>query len=195
MSTAPLPRIDRLAYLARERAAGERSEYRDGRVVAMAGAGRDHNRVVTNLVATLDNALRHGPCNVYANDLRVSVAGGARYLYPDVIVTCGEEVFEDDRRDNLVNPLLLVEVLSPGTEAYDRGEKFLAYQQIPSLREYVLVTIRPRRVEVFRRQDDGGWRYASYPFAAPPVHLESIDVGLTFASIFARVPPEGPVPS
>lgn len=191
MSTAPLPRVDRLAYLARERAAGERSEFRDGRVVAMAGAGRDHNRLVTNLVVALDNALRDGPCNVYASDLRVSIAGGTRYLYPDVVATCGEEVFEDERRDNLVSPLL-VEVLSPGTEAYDRGETFLAYQQIPSLREYVLVTIRPRRVEVFRRQDDDGWHYTSCPFTEPPVRLESIDVELAFEAVFARVPPEAP---
>src|SRR4051812_5144260 len=128
MSALTTPRITPQEYLRRERLAEFRSEYRGGRVVAMAGASRIHNRIVTNLTSTLNTQLRDRPCNNYANDLRVSVRGGEHYLYPDVVVTCGREAFEDDQFDSLVNPIVIIEVLSCSTEADDRGEKFLDYQ-------------------------------------------------------------------
>lgn len=127
--------------------------------MALAGAGRNHSKIVSNLVAAIGNGLRDQDCNVYASDFRVSIAGGKRYVYPDVLVTCGEEIFEDDHRDNLVNPMVILEVLSTSTEGYDRGEKFLLYQAIPSLKEYFLVSHVARRFEVFRKQLDGTWVY------------------------------------
>ncbi len=187
MSAIPVPLLTREQYLRQERRAEFRSEYHRGRVVAMAGTSRNHSRIVSNISISLGVQLRGRPCNNYSSDLRVSVRGGERYLYPDVVVTCGEEQFEDAELDILVNPLVVIEVLSPSTEAYDRGAKFLYYQSIPSLREYVLVSQTVRRFEVYRKQPDGSWLYQSFPFSPPPLVLQSIDCTLTFDEIYDKV--------
>jgi Uma2 family endonuclease len=191
MSALPLPLVSPQEYLRRERLAPFRSEYRGGRVVAMAGAARNHNRIVSNLSLFLGNQLLKRPCNNYSSDMRVSVRGGERYLYPDVVVTCGQETFEDDHRDTLVNPIVIIEVLSSSTEAYDRGEKFLDYQTIPSLEEYVLITPSPRRFEVYRRQADDSWLYHSSAFSPAPLILQSIDCTLTPDEVYRKVESEG----
>jgi Uma2 family endonuclease len=190
MATAPVPHVIPQEYLRRERLAEFRSEFLDGRIVAMAGTTRKHSRIITNLSTTLDVQLRDRPCNVYTADLRVSVRGGDAYLYPDVVVTCGEETFEDDQFDTLVNPAVVIEVLSPSTEAYDRGEKFQKYQSIPSLQEYVLITPSPRRFEVYRRQADGSWQYQSWAFSPPPLVLESIGCTLSAEDVYRKVEPD-----
>ena len=187
MSALPTTAIPRAEYLRRERLAEFRSEYHRGEIVAMSGATRIHSRIVTNLTTSLDNQLRDRPCNVYANELRVGIQGGEHYVYPDVVVTCGEERFEDDQFDCLVNPLVVIEVLSPSTEAYDRGEKFLSYQGIPEFREYVLVSQSSRRVEVFRKQADGSWLYQSSSFTPTPLRLESIDCVMIPEEIYRKV--------
>ena len=191
MSVNPIPRLSPQEYLRRERLATERSEYRgpDG-IVAMSGASRKHNRIVVNVSVSLANQLRDRPCNNYSNDLRVSVRGGERYFYPDVVVTCGKEVFEDTDFDTLVNPVVVIEVLSSSTEAYDRGGKFFDYQTIPSLQEYVLITQSPRRFEVYRRQADGSWLYQSWPFSPPPLVLQSIDCTLSADEVYFKVEPD-----
>jgi Uma2 family endonuclease len=191
MSALPLPLVSPQEYLRRERLAPFRSEYRGGRVVAMAGASRIHNRIVTNISTSLDLQLRDRSCNNYSNDMRVSVRGGKGFSYPDVVVTCGQEVFEDHHRDTLVNPIVIIEVLSPSTEAYDRGEKFLDYQMIPSLEEYVLITPSPRRFEVYRRQADGSWLYHSWAFSPVPIVLQSIECTLTPDEVYSKVESEG----
>jgi Uma2 family endonuclease len=168
MSAVPRTQISREEYLRIERAATSRSEFHEGQIVALAGAGRNHNKIVSNLVAAIGNGLREQDCSVYASDFRVSIAGGKRYVYPDVLVTCGQEIFEDDQQDNLVNPMVILEVLSASTEGYDRGEKFLLYQAIPSLREYFLVSQVTRRFEVFRKQADGNWLYQAQEPAETP---------------------------
>jgi Uma2 family endonuclease len=187
MSALPVATMSPAEYLRRERRAEFRSEYHRGQIVAMAGTSRKHSRIVTNLVRVLDTQLLERPCNTYSNELRVSVNGGEHYVYPDIAVTCGQETFEDDEFDTLVNPLVIVEVLSPSTEAYDRGEKFLLYQTIPSLREYVVVSQSPRRLEVFRRQPDGSWLYQSSPFSPPPLHIEAINCTLTPEDVYLKV--------
>jgi Uma2 family endonuclease len=187
MATAPSSYVSPEEYLRRERLAVEKSEYRGGTIVAMAGTTRAHCLIVTNLTVTLAGQLRDRLCNVYSSDLRVSVRGGKRYFYPDLVVTCGQEHFEDARQDTLVNPVVIVEVLSPSTESYDRGEKFLDYQTIPSLQEYVLITPSPRRFERFRRQADGAWLYQSWPFLTPPLVLDSVDCTLTFEDVYRKV--------
>jgi Uma2 family endonuclease len=191
MSALPATVISPAEYLRRERLAETRSEYHRGQIVAMSGATRFHIRIITNLISTLDQQLRDRPCNVYSNDLRVSIRGGEHYVYPDVIVTCGEEKFEDDQFDCLMSPIVVIEILSPSTEAYDRGEKFQAYQLIPSLREYVLVSQSKRRLEVFRKQADGSWLYQSSPFSPPPLHLESIDCTLSPDDVYRKIELEG----
>src|SRR5918999_4630751 len=114
-------------YLQQERIAEFQSEYHKGQVFAMTGASRNHNRIVTNISSCLNVQLKSRSCNNYSNDMRISLQGGKRYVCPDVVVTCGREEFEDENRDSLLNPVVIIEVLSP-SEAYDRGEKFLYYQ-------------------------------------------------------------------
>jgi Uma2 family endonuclease len=196
MSAAPVPpaapqeKVSPQEYLRRERLAEFRSEYHAGFIVPMAATNRIHNRIKTNLSVSLGNQLRDRRCNNYSSDMRVSVRGGKSYLYPDIVVTCGKEEFEDDQLDTLVNPIAIIEVLSTSTEGHDRGFKFLAYQTIPSLQEYVLITPSPRRFEVYRRQPDGSWLYHSWAFSPPPLALQSIGCTLTPEDVYLKVEDE-----
>jgi len=192
MSAVPASLISSAEYLRRERLADFKSEYHRGQVVAMSGASRYHNRIARNLTRLLGNQLRDRPCQNYVNDMRVSVRGGESYLYPDIVVTCGPEQFEDDRFDTLDNPILVIEILSASTEGHDRGAKFLDYQAIPSLAEYVLITQSPRRFEIFRRQADGAWLYQSWAFSPPPLVLQSVDCTLLADDVYFKVEDEAP---
>lgn len=179
MSARPSPRAPVVSleeYLRSEAAAEQRSEYDDGQVWAMAGASRNHNQLVANVSAGLIGWLREKPCNSYATDMRVAIQR-TRFYYPDVVVACDPEQY-DEAHDppSLLNPVAILEVLSPPTEARDRGEKFLWYQAIPSLREYVLISQWPRRIEYFLRGDDGAWAY--HADAIDPRFLEVRSVGL-----------------
>ncbi len=137
-------------YLAFEREAETRHEYIDGEVFAMAGGSREHSLLAANFIRLLGNALVERPCDVFTSDMRIKA--GAHYTYPDLSVACGLHDLEDDKRDTLLNPLLIAEVLSDSTEAYDRGDKFAGYQRIDSLRHYVLVSQKEARVEHFAHQ-------------------------------------------
>lgn len=187
MSAIQVPRIGAEEYLRREGPAAFRSEYCRGRIVAMAGASPTHNLIVGNLIYALNAQLRTRPCRVYANDQRVSVGAGLGYYYPDVVVTCGRQIFDEDQKDTLVNPIVIIEVLSKSTEAFDRVEKFHDYLSIPSLRGYVLVNQTPRRFEIYQRQDDNSWRYESWPFSPPPFVLQSIDCTLVPEDVYLKV--------
>ncbi|MEP7121655.1 MAG: Uma2 family endonuclease [Byssovorax sp.] len=144
-------------YLAWERASPERHEFFDGDTFAIAGATFEHTKIVGNLVGELRSALRHRPCDVTPSDLRVKVPATGLYTYPDVTVLCGDPVFEDDVRDTLFNPTVLIEVLSESSEGYDRGKKFRNYRSIASFREYVLVAQDMMSIERYTRGDDGVW--------------------------------------
>jgi Uma2 family endonuclease len=144
-------------YLAAERTSSERHEFFDGEIFAMAGASFEHNKIVGNLVGELRSALRHRQCDVTPSDLRVKVPATGLYTYPDVTVLCGDPLFEDDARDTLLNPTVLVEVLSESTEGYDRGKKFRNYRSITTFREYVLVAQDAVSVERYTRGEDGVW--------------------------------------
>ena len=187
MATQTKPTITPDVYLALERAASYKSEYLSGEIVAMAGASRRHNLIVANLVRVLGGALLERDCNVYPSDLRVRTSEANLYTYPDVVVTCGEEQFEDDHTDTLLTPLLLVEVLSESTEAYDRGKKFEHYQRIPSLKEYVLVAQDRCRAEQFVRQQDGRWIYSEAHRREEVIALPSIECDLVLDEVYAKV--------
>jgi len=144
-------------YLDFERSSEQRHEYADGEIFAMAGGTREHNLVAGNLFAELRLALLERPCEVYSSDMRLKIAATGRYVYPDVAVVCGRPAFEDEKRDTLLNPTIIVEVLSSSTEAYDRGDKFAQYQTLPSFQEYVLASQKEPRIEHFRRLQDGTW--------------------------------------
>ena len=175
-------------YLAIERRAEFRSEFHRGEMFARAGASRRHNRIVTNLVTALDNQLRERPCNVYSNDMRVKVPHTRLFTYPDLVVTCGKEMFADNEQDTLLDPLVIFEVLSDSTEAYDRGKKFEHYQSIGSLATYVLVAQEARRIEQYVRQEDGRvWIYTEAHGADAVVGIEVIACNLKLEDVYAKV--------
>ncbi len=146
-------------YLAFERASDEKHEYADGEVFAMGGGTRKHSLAGQNIARELGNALLDGPCEVHGSDLRIKAPLPPKYHYADVSVACGEPIFEDDEEDVLLNPKLIVEVLSRSTERYDRGDKFESYRTIGSLTDYVLVSQKAVLVEHYHRIADGTWNY------------------------------------
>jgi|SRR5665213_309900 len=157
MSAQPQPRLTPEQYLEIERAAETRSEYYNGRMYAMSGGTHPHAIVIGNLARHLGNALEKGPCVVTTSDMRVRVNKTGLYTYPDIVVVCDPPRYGDGRHDTVLNPTLIVEVLSPSTEAYDRGFKFAQYRALESLREYALVSQSEPLVEIFRRQPSGDW--------------------------------------
>ena len=189
MSSQPNTYISPEEYLAIERQAEYRSEYYAGEMFAMAGATRRHNRIVTNLTTTLDNQLKARPCNVYSTDMRVNVPRTGLYTYPDLVVTCGEEIFAADKQEDiLLNPLVIIEVLSDSTEAYDRGKKFEHYQSINSLTTFILVTQHSPRVEQYVRQEDGRlWTYSETHEVGATIKVEAIACELKLEDVYSKV--------
>ncbi|OYD94807.1 hypothetical protein CDG76_15595 [Nostoc sp. 'Peltigera membranacea cyanobiont' 210A] len=170
-------------YLVWEPTQEERYEYWDGEVVMMSGATRNHNRVSGNFFKFLDDALADRTCEVYIVDVKVQVEPGQKYFYPDVVVTCDER----DTDPQLVQfPCLIIEVLSPSTEAADRGKKFGKYRQSSTLQEYVLVQVAQPIVEVFRRNEQGKWVLSEYNLG-DILRLESVDVEIAIAHLYRQV--------
>jgi len=155
----------------------------------MAEASRTHNQITSNLVVSLGNKLAERPCSVYVSDMKVRTKTREtnKYNYPDVVITCGDEHFGDDKNDILLNPLLIIEVLPESTEAYDRRLKFFHYQLIPSLSDYLLVTQDFCRVEHYRRREDQQWVYSEYHDPQDVVKIATLDCSLTMAEIYRRV--------
>ena len=174
-------------YLEAERRAQTKSEYLAGQVFAMAGASRGHNRITFNLGGLLYTALRGRACEAYIGDMRVKVAEASAYFHPDVVVVCGQPQFEDEQEDNLLNPTVIIEVLSPSTEEFDRSVKFFAYQKLPSLREYLLVSQHRMCIEHFVRQPDGQWAQREYTRAEQVIHLESANIDLPVQAVYEGV--------
>jgi Uma2 family endonuclease len=175
-------------YLALERAAEGKSEYRDGEMVLMPGASRYHSLIVTNLVRELSQQLKGRPCEVYPNDMRLWVPAARLYTYPDVTVVLGEPALVDDHFDMITNPAVLIEILSPSTRAYDRGLKFDHYRKIPSLRDYLLVAQDEPLVEQFvRNPPQRWWRRTVAAGLDGIVNLPSIDCRLALAEVYDRV--------
>jgi Uma2 family endonuclease len=187
MASQTRPRVTPEEYLAMERRAEFKSEYIDGYVYAMGGASESHNLIVTNLVTQLSTQLRNRPCKVYPSDLRVDVRENRFYAYPDVTVVCGEAIFRDEQTDNLLNPTVIIEVLSDSTEVYDRGVKFARYRRIDSLVEYVLVAQDRRHIEHYVRQSDGQWLFSEATDLQETVHLRSIDCHLVVEDVYDKV--------
>ncbi len=173
-------------YLAFERAAEQRHEYADGEVFAMAGASFNHGVLSMNMGRELSAALLDRPCNVIVADLRVKLQSTERYVYPDVVVVCGDPVLEDAEVDTLLNPKVIVEVLSDSTEGYDRGDKFARYQNIPSFTDYVLVSQKSVRVEHFHRQADGRW-LLSILGPGEQLVIEAIGVSIAVDRVYLKV--------
>lgn len=184
---APVRKLTGAEYLEIERAAEFRSELVDGEMVAMSGGSYEHSTVISNLAGELRNRLKGRPCRPTASDLRVFAPESNLYTYPDVVVVCGQPQFLDDRRDTLLNPTLLAEVLSPSTERYDRGRKFGHYREIASLTEYLLVAQDAPRIEQYVRADDGRWIFREATGLEASIELPSLGIHLPLAEVYDQV--------
>lgn len=172
-------------YLALEERSGIKHEYLRGEVLAMAGGTPEHAALASAMTVALGTALRGRPCRLFSSDLRIRVAETDLTTYADVAVVCGRLEVAPDDRNAATNPVVIVEVLSDSTEAYDRGAKFAHYRHLPSLREYVLVAQDARRVEVYRRNESG--RFELYEFAGGQTfELASIGVSVGVDELYAN---------
>jgi len=185
MSARHVPYITPEAYLAAERASEIRSEYVNGEIFAMSGGSRNHAFLIVNCARALANALDDRPCQVAASDLRLQIAPEGAYLYPDVMVIC-----EDDAtgtRDMVTNPVLVVEVLSPSSERWDRVGKFTQYRRVNGLREYVLVSQDEMLVEWYTRRDNDDWVYRQAAGPDAICHLEQLAVDIPVANLYRKI--------
>ena len=181
-------RLTEAEYLALERAAvGVKSEFYDGEMFAMAGGTKRHSRIGTNLTVEFGNKLRGHRCQPFNADLRVKVEASGLYTYPDLSVVCGEDHHVDGELDTLINPTLIVEVLSESTESYDRGKKFQHYQQIPTLKEYLLVSQDEPRIEQFVRQAGNRWLLREASGLKASLALPSLKISISLAAVFRNV--------
>jgi Uma2 family endonuclease len=173
-------------YLALERKSETRNEYYNGEIFAMSGASREHNLIAGNLFRDIGNQLEDRPCETYMNDMRVLIEATGLYTYPDVVVVCGEPRFQDREVDTLLNPAVIVEVLSPSTEAYDRGDMFRHYSRIDSLREFVLISQDRMMVERYTRQGND-WVLSDMTDPDQVLKLESIGCQIPLGRIYAKI--------
>lgn len=186
MASDPRPRVSPEDYLALERRSETRSEYLDGEIFAMTGASERHNLLAGNLYTTFRAQLRPRGCRVYVSDMRVKVSATDLYTYPDVVVVCSKPQFEDAEVDTLLNPQVIVEVLSKSTEDYDRGTKFVHYRAIPSLTEYLLVAQDQIHVEHHLRQAEG-WLLTETDRLDDVLDLPSAGARLDVAEVYDGV--------
>jgi Uma2 family endonuclease len=196
MSAVPVYKLSLEEYLELDKNSDERYEYFDGEVVAMSGASLKHNQVISNLTGELRNQLEGRDCQILPADMRLKVPAVFPYRYPDLVVVCGEPIIEElQGLELLVNPLVIIEVLSPTTEAYDHGRKFSAYQSIESFREYLLVAQDRPHVVQYVRQPNDKWLRSEVGGLAGELKLETINCTLSLSDIYRRVqlPPEGTV--
>ena len=187
MSSGAPSRFTEAEYLALERASDQKHEFVDGAIVAMAGARPPHNAIATNIAAALVQLTRTRDCITLNSDQRVHVPATGLYTYPDVTVACGERRYKQDDPPSLVNPTVIVEVTSDSSEDFDRGRKFLHYQGIPELREYIIVSHRERRIDCFRRVADGHWHLTTHKNDEAAVDLPSLGGSFLVADAYAKV--------
>lgn len=178
-------------YLAAEETAEFRSEYIDGRVVAMVGGSFRHNRIIHNLHLALGGQLQGGPCGMVSQGMRLKVHRAERVLYPDVMIYCGDPHVENDGGEFMMDPSVIIEVLSDSTADYDHGTKWESYRRIPTLRDYLLVSQDAPRVERYSRHGDGFWLFSETAGLEQEVRLDGIGVTLRLADVYQGVLPAG----
>ncbi|MDX6501021.1 MAG: hypothetical protein QOG23_4281 [Blastocatellia bacterium] len=187
MSQQIVPYVSPEEYLRLERQSEYKSEYVNGEIFAMTGASRKHNLVAGNIFRELSQQLRSRQCEAYVGDMRVKVTATGLYTYPDVVIVCGEPKFEDTFVDTLLNPTLLVEVLSQSTERYDRIAKSSYYRTLDSLSEHLLVAQDEVRLEQYVKQTDGRWVLFEYSALENVVELSSISCSLALRDVYDKV--------
>ncbi len=171
-------------YLKFERNSEEKHELIYGEIVVMTGASRKHNIILGNLFSILHRALKGKTCRVYMNDLRVRIKSMDLYTYPDIVITCGEEDFEDSHKDTLQNPKCIIEILSDSTEKYDRGEKFNHYRKIESLEEYILVSLDSHIVESFIKKNENSWIFTAQEGLDQHLEIRTCDIKISLSDIY-----------
>ena len=187
MSTVEKPFYTFEQYLKIERARDYKSEYFAGEIFAMAGGTENHSVVASNVNRIIGQQLLDRPCKVYTSDMRVKVQATGLTTYPDISAHCGKSEFIDDVRDTLLNPQLIVEVLSPSTESYDRGKKFEHYRKIESLQDYVLISQDRMLVECFSRGSDGSWSMRDASVCGQSIRLASLGCDLPLDEVYSKV--------
>ena len=188
MSLMPKPQYGFEDWLAAERESLEsKSEYIDGEVFAMTGASEAHNLMVANVIRELGVQMKGRPCRVYPSDLRLHIEATNEGRYPDLMALCGDRHFHDGRRDVILNPALIVEVLSPSTEAYVRGKKTDDYRGIPSLKDLLLLSQHEVRAELYTRTNDGRWLLTDFRDPNDAIPLDSIGCTLSLAEVYDKV--------
>ena len=187
MASEPLHRVSVEEYLALERRSETKSEYLNGEIFSMAGASRLHNLTAGNAFAALHQQLRGRGCEAYTNDMRVFAPAADLLTYPDVMAVCGDPQLTDEDIDTLLNPTLIIEVLSPSTESYDRGKKFASYRTISSLAEYLLLAQDRIFAEHYVKQPNGGWLLTEANRVEDVLDLPSIGCTLALRDVYDRV--------
>ena len=187
MSSLPKTFLTPEEYLEQERRAEFKHEYVDGEIFAMSGASRRHSLIVTNIVRELGQQLKGKGCEVHSNDLRLRIPPGRAFLYPDVMAICGEVQLADEHNDTVLNPILIIEVLSPSTRNYDQGGKFEMYRKLPSLREYLTISQHEQRIEHHRRIENNRWELLEVDDPSAVLQLQSISCALPLAEIYDKV--------
>jgi len=187
MGAVPKIYLTPAEYLAFERQSEIKHEYFRGELFAMAGASRQHVRIAVNVTILLGNQLKRRGCDVFNSDMRVKVSPTGLYTYPDLVVVCGRPRFEDRELDTLLNPTVVVEILSKSTEAYDRGEKFAQYRTLESLTDYLLISQERPHIERFTRQEGGLWLFSDSIGLDAVMPIESIQCQLPLAEVYDRV--------
>jgi Uma2 family endonuclease len=187
MSSQTSQKYSPIEYLAIERSSQQKNEYFNGEIFAMGGASERHNLIVGNVFASLHIQLRGKPCKVYSSDMRVKVSATGLYTYPDVVALCGEASFDDEQQDTLLNPTVIIKVLSKSTEGYDRGEKFAHYRKVESIKEYVLISQDKSRVECYTRQAGNQWLMSEVTQSQEVLNLPAINCTLLVSDIYDKV--------
>lgn len=170
-------------YLEMERAALDKHEYYQGEIFAMAGAGKKHNIIAVNILSELAVKLRGNGCRPFGSDARMHIPQNTLYTYPDIAVYCNNESNENE--DNFTAPVIIIEILSPSTEGYDRGQKFELYKAIPSLQEYILVSSKTILVEAFRRNEQNTWQTEMYNQPQQTLTLQFVALSISLQDIYA----------
>lgn len=183
----PAPRYNYITaeeYLEAERAADYKSEYYDGHIYAMSGASLTHNRIQINLIVALNDPANDCNCEVLPSEMRVTTPSQDSYMYPDMIIVCGEPQLQDDHFDTLINPSIIIEILSPSTRGIDKGRKFFFYQEIPSLKEYIMIDSKKRHIIASRRQSNDHWSVENLHADATELAIHTIGFSITLQKIY-----------
>jgi Uma2 family endonuclease len=171
-------------YLEKERASDTKHEYYQGEIFAMAGTSTPHNVISVNLITSIKNSLKGKACRPYGSDFRIHIPQNSLFTYPDISIVCGEITTRENDNENLLNPIVIIEILSPSTRSYDKGKKFSLYKHIPTLKEYILVDSQALKIEAWFITSGSIWELKEYQDKEEQLHIQTIDVQIPLTDIY-----------